>query len=224
MTADTPLGLFRGGASWGTLTATREVCMHLRLRLVLAGVALLATLGCSGPVTKLTNVWSNPDVKGPVRFNKVLVAVLARNPQVRKAAEGHLTVLMKNTIGIPSYMAVSDATARDRAKMEEMLKREGIDGAIVMRVVSATETVEWVPTSYPGFMGYYSYCYPMAMTSGYLHEEKNVRVETKIFSLKDDTVVYGAYTNTLDTFDPETVLVQVAEALGADLKARGLIQ
>lgn len=198
--------------------------MKLSLRIVALTLVLGAALSCSGPVTKLTDVWSDPALNGPMKFNKVLVVVLARSSEVRKTAEGRLMVMMKNTIGVPSYMAVSEETAKDRAKMEAMLEREGFDGAIVIRMVSAKQTIEWHPTSYAGFMGYYTYAYPMAMSPGYLSQDTDVRVETRIFSLKDDKIVYGAFSNTAESTDWEVILVQVAEAVAADLKARGFIQ
>ncbi len=145
----------------------------------LLGLVLLVSLGCASG-TRLTDVWSNPDVKGPLQFRKVLAVVLVRDPDVRRTAEGKLTVLMKRTEGVPSWMAVSDETARDRAKAEAMLKSEGFDGAVVVRLVSATQSTTWVAPAYPDFWGYWGYAYPMVMSPGYLRTDTSFRVETRI--------------------------------------------
>jgi hypothetical protein len=192
----------------------------------LVGLSILilsAVLGCA-PSTQLTDVWSNPEVQGPLQFKKVLAVVLVSDPAVRRTAEGKLTVLMKQTEGVPSWMAVSDETARDRTKTEAMLKREGFDGAVVMRLVSANQTTTWVSTSYPDFWGYWGYAYPMAMNSGYLKTDTTIRVETRVYSLKDDRLVWAGFSRTMNPESGDQILSEVAQAVGQDMRERGLIR
>jgi len=198
--------------------------MTLRPRIALLGLVLAAALACGGPTTRLTDVWSNPDIKGPLHFKKVLAVVLVPNPEVRKVAEGQLTVLMKQTQGVPSWMAVTEETARDREKLKAMLEREGFDGAVVVRLVSASQKVEWVSTSMAGFTGFWGYSYAATMTNGYLRTDTSVRVETRVFSLKDDRLVWAGYTKTVDPKSSEQTLIEVAQAVGEDMRSRGLIQ
>jgi hypothetical protein len=91
-------------------------------------------------------------------------------------------------------------------------------------VVSADEKVTYVPPSYgPTFWGYYGYARPMAYDPGYIRTDTVVRVETSIYSLREDRLLWVASSETMNPKSVDTLVAEVAKAVRAELERSKLI-
>jgi hypothetical protein len=198
--------------------------MMSRIRFALIAVPLAALMGCAAaPTTNLTTTWSNPQVKGPLQFRKVLVLVVSKDMDTRRQAEGYLSVLLPKAEGVPAYMAIPESDLGDKEKVKEILKSNGFDGAIVARLVSASQETTWVDDGYMDFWGYYNWAWPYVNQPGYLVTETKYRVETRIYAIDGFRQVWSGLSVTFDPNSLQDFLKGLAGAIGADLKAKGLI-
>ena len=183
--------------------------------------ALLVLLGCA--TTTLKSTWKNPEITGPLQFKKVLLLAICKDPDRRAQVEGLLGVIMKRAEGIPSYIAIPDSALGDVQKIKSIMSENGFDGAVTVRLVNARQETTWVSSTYPSFWGYYQWAYPLAWDPGYKVTDTIIRLETKVYSLKDDCLVWSGVSDTFDPASLDGMVREVAAAVAADLEKRGLV-
>jgi hypothetical protein len=187
----------------------------------LIGLPLL-TAACAN--TQLVNVWSDPSARGTVKLTNVMALVIAREEVVRRVGEDQIVVSLQPTRAVAAYRILSHDELKNKARADQALKAMGVDGVVTMRLVGATEQPMWGPYAYPTFWGYYGYAYPMVYGPNYGYTNTIVRLETKVYSLKDDRLIWGA---TSDTFNPataQTLVAEVAQVVIGDLRKQGFVQ
>jgi hypothetical protein len=187
----------------------------------LIGLPLL-TAACAN--TQLVNVWSDPSARGTIKLTNVMALVIAREEVVRRVGEDQLVSSLQPTRAVAAYRILSNEELKNKARAEQALKAIAVDGVVTMRLVGATEQPAWGPYAYPTFWGYYGYAYPMVYGPNYGCTNTIVRLETKVYSLKDDRLIWGA---TSDTFNPataQTLVAEVAQVVIGDLRKQGFVQ
>jgi hypothetical protein len=101
-----------------------------------------------------------------------------------------------------------------------MLKKEGFDGVILMRLKDVEKTVSYSPgTAYYG--GWYGYSY---YTPGYYVEDKNFMVETSFFSLRTDKMIWSGITSTMNPTSLETTMDEIIHAIKYELQCQGVLK
>jgi len=194
-------------------------------------VTLVAALACGLAVradagTKMVSTWSEPTT-GPLKFARVLVLVIAPHESQMQYGEAVLVSLMKRTQGVSAHSVLPNDDAKDEQKMRAYLAKEAFDGAVTLRLMAAgqqtTATSGIYAPAHTGFWNYYSYAWPLVSDIGYVHSERAFAMETQVYSLKDDKVVWGGITKTVDPKDARQLVEDVARAVAKDLKKRKLI-
>jgi hypothetical protein len=193
-------------------------------------VSMAAVLACglaanASAGTKMVKTWSEPDL-GPLRFQKVLVLVIAPHDSQMQFGEAVLVSLMKRTQGISAHAVLPKDDAKDEQKMRAYVAKEAFDGAVTLRLMAssqATTATSGIVPLYTGFWNYYGYAWPMVSDIGYVHTERLFYMETLVYSLKDDKVVWSGISKTTDPKNARQLVEDVAAAVGKDLKKRKLI-
>jgi hypothetical protein len=158
-----------------------------RHRRWLAALAIVAFCSCSS--TKLVTQWQAPSVQ-PLSFTKVLALAIAPEASQRRKAEQALCKEVTSVPCEPAHRVIPESEMGDAQQAKALVQRAGFDGALVFRVVSAREKVTYVPPSYgPTFWGFYGYARPMVYAPGYARTDQIVRVETSIYSLREDRLL-----------------------------------
>jgi len=181
----------------------------------------LAFTSCSS--TKLVTKWQAPSVE-PLAFTKILALALAPEESLRRVAEEDLCAQVTSVTCKPAYLVIPESEMGDVAKMKALVQRAGFDGAVVFRVVSAKENVTYVPPSYGStFWGYYGYARPIVYSPGYYRTDQIVRVETSIYSLRQDQLLWVATTDTVNPKSVDSLVEDVAKAVRRELEREKLI-
>ena len=192
------------------------------LAVLAGGMAPAASAG-----TKLVTSWQEPSVTR-LGFKKVLVVVFAPHESQRRFGEAELVKLIKKTQAVAAYSVMTEEDVKDESRMRAIMAREGFDGAITMRFVGAGETMTYqgglYAPSYNGFWGYYSYAWPMVYDVGYMHIERSMNMETQVYSLTDDKVVWSSLSATKNPKTAHQLVEEVAGAVAKDLRKRKLIE
>ena len=183
----------------------------------LASVCAVAVfVGCSS--TRIASVWMDPEVR-PAPFQKVLVAVIGRDQDLRHIAEDtFVNSLSSNAQGVPSYTLFPGDRMPELSEVRAAVAKMGADGVVVYRVVGVDKVESYAPgvatpyPSYGSFESYWSYAVPVAYESGYLVEDEIVRVETNAFSVAQETLVWSAQSETLNPGSAELLIDEVVLA------------
>jgi hypothetical protein len=179
-----------------------------------------------GTNTTIVNSWRDPKITvAQENFKKVLVVALLKDEASRRVTENRIAA--SNPIFKTSYEYLNETTKN--LTQEEKLKilhDEGFDGVITLRLVSKEKETTYVPGSYTGmyyggfdgpYSGIYGYGFgnwygmysPYFYDPGYYQETTSYMVETNVFSLKENKLIWTGTTKS----DYVTDLGQTVDAI-----------
>lgn len=186
----------------------------------LAGCLLaIALSSCSS--TQVVTHWQDP-LTSRIVFTKILALVIGGDQELVRAGEEYLCDQVARVPCKPSYLAMPDSMRNDVPAAKALVGREGFDGALVLRVVSDREQVTYRPPSYgPTFWGYYGYT--RAYDPGYYRKDQLVRVETSIYSIAQDKLLWVGTTDTINPKSLGTLVADVGKAVRKELVREGAI-
>ena len=137
------------------------------------------------------------------KLHKVLVVALFKDETNRRKAEDQMVIYLKGK-GIVSYNYLDDnISAKNEEAIRDKIKTDGFDGAITMRLIDVDKEKTYTPgniTSYPSyyqtFGGYYYRNWNYYRTPGYYSTTKTYTIETNVFSIKEDKIIWTGITQT----------------------------
>jgi len=185
-----------------------------------AGSLLAITLAsCSS--THVVTRWQDPATSHLV-FTKVLTLVIGGDKSLVRSGEEDLCRQVARVPCKPAYLAIPDSLRSDIGAAKALVRKEGFDGALVFRVVSDREKVTYTPPSYgPSFWGYYGYA--QASNPGSYRTDQLVRVETSIYSVTQDKLLWVGTTETVNPKSLSTLVEDVSKAVRQELVREGAI-
>ena len=175
--------------------------------------------------TTIRDSWRDPGV-GRIEFKKVLAMAISADATLRRIAEDEMVRQMPGVEEVASYTVLTEEDSRDLEKAKAKVTAAGFEGVVTMRLIKSEKRVTHVPgayTSYPRFWGYYGHAWPMVYDPGYLRTDTIVQVETKVYSLMDDKLIWAGLSETFNPRDAQALVRGVAQAVAKDLQKQGLI-
>jgi hypothetical protein len=180
-------------------------------------VVASALAGCAS--TKMESTWRDPTV-GQLTFKRVLVIALARDPAIRRAAEDELVQRITTAQAVPSYTVVPDAELNSHEAVRNRAQASGFDGVVVMRVAAVDKEATWVP----GMTGpYYAFGGWAAYDPGHVVVDTYVRVETNVYSVPGDRLVWASASRTVNPSSVRGLVGDTTRAVAKAMKSEGLI-
>lgn len=182
--------------------------------------------------TEVMSVWK--DETNTAKLNKVFVLAVVSRPEVRRSVEyGIVDLLNGETLrAIPTLDSFPNIDEIDKALVDKMMQEYGVDGVLLARLVDQTVEKTYVSgTSYydgfyrnryaGGWHNYYGGAHRMFRTPGYTIEKHLSTVETAIFDMGTDKVLWSTVTQTRGNVIPEAVKSYL-ETIDTSLKESGL--
>jgi hypothetical protein len=201
--------------------------------MVLMTATALAVTACATTSTRFTSTWKAPDV-GPVDFagKQVVALVLSKNEGMRRAAEDALAreLTARGMYGVAAYTLIPTAEIQDRAKAKARLQQAGVQGVVAMRVVSQEQQVTYVPgtvwasPSYGSFWGYYDYGWGTVYDPGYLTTDTIVSVETLIYSVTRDKLLWAGVSQTTNPSKVDSFIQELVNEAAKEMTEQGLVR
>jgi hypothetical protein len=196
--------------------------------LILLMLPILLMLGCT-PATTLKSSWRDPDTQVKMgQFTKVLVVAFVKNESSRRIVEDDLVKLLKAK-GIASYQYLGQNSKLTETELAAKIQEDSFDGALVMRLIDKEKETEYVPGTgtypsyYRGFGSYYGSAYGGYYDPGYYKENKIYSVETNLYSLKENKLIWSGVTNTVNPTDLDKTIEQIAKVLTEEMKKQGFL-
>jgi hypothetical protein len=198
----------------------------------LRGLLCAAAL-CLGACANTTFVstWKAPEANriDPVGKN-IAALVIAADPNRRRDGEVYLAndLTTRGVNGIAAFTLIGlDHPTLDYARTR--FKDAGIDGVVVMRLVGHSQTVIVDPGGFSGsvygtFGSYYSsYGMAVSYSSGSVQTDTEVTIETLIYSLNKDTLLWAGTSRTSNPEGLQALVHDVADAVANQVVKQGLV-
>jgi hypothetical protein len=199
----------------------------------LIGVLALAVVGCAS--TKFNVSWRAPGT-APLNFKgkKVVALVISKDESVRLGAEEALAreITKLGPIGVTAYSVIPKELLQDKEKAKEFLTKAGVVGAVTMRVIGKDQNISSSPATYYGGTayatfwggGYYGTGWGGVYDPGYLRTDTIVSVETLVYSLEQDKLVWAGRSETTNPDKVRTFVAELAVGAAAQMRKLGLVK
>jgi hypothetical protein len=201
----------------------------MKIKVFLSALLIGLLAGC-GSSTQITKSWTDPSLNAATvkPFNKVLVIAQLKDDSTRRIAEDKIVASSPRGNFIQSYNYLQPSEQEENLVIANLLD-DGIDGIILMRLTDVEKTTTYTPgTSYYGGWGYrggyyggYGYGYG---TPGYYSEDKTYYVETNIYDVKTNKLLWSGTTSTLNPSKLNETLDDIIAAVKTELNNKGLIK
>ena len=185
--------------------------------------------------TKLKSTWKDPKVT-PESFQlkKIFVTAIIKQELVRKVAEDKMVQVIKaggNADAVASYTIFgTDSEISDKEKAKATVADMGFDGAIVMSYAGSKDEFKYTEKDeystffpYNGFWDYYGYGWGAVYNATSNAGDIRVLLETKLFSLKEDKLLWSGITETKNPKNPAKVVGEIADETTKYLQKQGLL-
>lgn len=183
----------------------------------------LAILLASCSSTSLVTRWHDPTAE-QVRFSKVIALCITKDQEVRRSAEGQLCAEISSVECKPAYLSLPDSMLRNKDEAKALLAKEGVDGAVVVRVIDVREEVASVAPSYgPTFWGDYGRTWEASYYPGHYRADQILRLETSIYSVTRDQLLWVGTTDTVNHHSLKKTVEELVTAVRDQLKRDKLI-
>jgi len=199
------------------------------IRTTLAAL-VVGLLACS--TTTFDSTWRDPAAR-PLRLTgkKVVGLFVNKNPVLRRTAEDAMAreITARGAQGVAAYTIVGDEEIRDQEKVRAKLEKEGFSGVVVMRIAGRETQYTVQPTIWGGpyyrhfWGGYWGYGWGYAYSPGYLSVDKIVKVETLVYSLEQDLLVWAGISRTVDPTQVDSFISELANAVASQMEKDGLL-
>ncbi len=197
---------------------------------LLATAAALITFACA--TTTFQSTWRSPDAR-PLKLSgkKVVGVFVSKDETLRRRAEDAMAreISARGAQGVPAYTVLTDEEVRDRDAAKAKLEQLGFSGAVVMRVIGTQtrytyEPAYWARPYYHHFWaGYWGWGWGTVWAPGYLVADKIVSVETLVYSLEQDELVWAGVSRTVDPNQIDPFIAELAAAVTKQMVKDGLL-
>ena len=201
-----------------------------RIGTVATAGALAFALACA--TTTFQSTWRSPEAR-PLRLSgkKVFAVFVQPNPTLRRRGEDAMVreITARGARGVPSYTVLSESELKDADAAKRKAEELGFSGAVVMRIVGSEtqytfEPAYWGRPHYRHFWGgYWGWGWGTVYEPGYLREDKIVKVETLVYSLEQDQLVWAGVSRTFNPAEIESFVSELAGAITKELAREGLL-
>jgi hypothetical protein len=191
-----------------------------------------------GSNTSIVNSWRDPKITvAQEQFKKVLVVALVKDEASRRVAENRIAA--SNPIFKTSYQYLNESTnSLTKEQKLKILQDENFDGVVTMRLVSKEKETTYVPGTYTGmyyggfdgmYTGMYGYGFgnwygmysPNFYDPGYYQETTSYMVETNIFSLKENKLIWTGTTKSEYVTDLGQTVEAIMQAVVKEMRKDG---
>jgi len=185
--------------------------------------------------TKMISSWFAPEAKG-VKFRKLLAVVATRSVGTRRAAEDQMVNLLtdRGNNAQASYELLSEIELEDPVSAKEKVVSSGADGAVVLRLHTFNSSTKDQPSirsdNLPSgnrvdpISSEFTFFAPHPSPGELSYTELVIQIETLVYSLKDDKLLWRGVSRTKNPLGVKVVIREITEQAIKTMKKQGLIK
>jgi len=198
-------------------------------KLIFASLTALAIAGC-GPSTKIVKTWQEPGASvTKTAENKTLVIAMIKDESSRRIVEDQL-VKRLNGNAVASYTMLTPDLLKEanEASLTEKLNQGSFTHVLLMRLGDVEKETNYVPGTTTGYYGgygrYYGYGAGMYSTPGYYTTDKNYFVETTVYSVNPNKLIWTGTTKTVNPSSMDKTVTEIADAVSEKMTKDGFLK
>lgn len=186
----------------------------MKTKILFYSILLSLVMGCASS-QKVTYSYLNKEAIPEKPYEKLFVAVLTKDMEMKKTVENSFKSLIANNGNeavVSHELFAPNFEAYSNISREEMLQRiidAGCDGIITFTMLDVLEKdryepgiVGGMPFGYYGsFFGYYSHRFPTVYSPGYYTTDKTYLFETNIYDVQNESIVWSAQSKAYNPSD-----------------------
>lgn len=167
---------------------------------------------CGGSTTRFEQVWRAPNAA----VQKVVTLYQSQDGAMRRTIEDKMARKLagNRVIAVPAHSVLGTGDLIDRDGARRTLLANGFDSVVAIRLIG-TEM-------FPGDHTMASWAAWPTSYEDYVFDSPVVRVETTLYSLRDDTMLWSARSRTVDARSTNEVIEQVTSLVAATLQRQGV--
>lgn len=194
---------------------------------------MVAVLGVSlAAKTRFQSVWKSPDAAGTsFAGKKVAALVIDKDDSLRVAGEEALVreLNARGMQGVASYRIAPKEVMQNADSARVWFEKAGVEGVVAFRVVNderrkTYQPSTWTSTYYTSLWGYYGYGWGAVYDPGYVRDERIVSLETLIFSVPKNSLVWAGLSVTENPKDGAKVVTEVVKEAVNEMRKQGLVR
>jgi len=202
------------------MTGTRMVASAM---LAVTGVVLAGA-------PEFKSVWKSPNA-AQVSFagKKVAALVISPDDSLRIAGEESLVreLAARGLQAVATYRIAPKEELQSADRARAWFERAGVEGVVALRPVSSEKRISyndslWLSPSYNTFWGYYGYGWSSAVVIGGVDRDTVVTVETLIFSVPQNQLMWAAVSETRNPKTLQKFIEDLVKESVKELQKQGL--
>ena len=195
---------------------------------ILLLTAVLVTTVVAAP--KFTSTWKAP-IAGEVSFagKKVAALVITNDDSLRVSGEEALVreLNARGMQGVATYRIAPKEELATAEKAKPWFERSGVEGVVALRPVGAEKRNTYTPGTwtnpyYGSFWSYYGYGWGSVYIPGRIDSDTVVTVETLIFSVPRNALLWAAVSETKNPKSLQKFLEDLVKESVKELHKQGL--
>jgi hypothetical protein len=188
------------------------------------------TLASCSPATQIEKTWMESGAsvtRDPA--NKTLVIAMVKDETSRRVIEDEL-VKRFNATAVPSYQILTPELlkAANEETLTAQVSKGGFTHLLLMRLADVEKETSYVPgttTAYYGRYGsYYGYGAGFYSTPGYYQTDKNYFIETTMYSVNPDKLLWTGTTKTVNPTKISQAVNEIADVITKKMKQEGFLK
>jgi hypothetical protein len=200
-------------------------------RILLAAVMTVLVAGAAVQAAKFKSTWKAPDVdRLGFAGKKVAAVVISDDQNLQVSAEEELArqLTALGLQGVSSYRVVPREVLKEKGAARGFFERSGVQGLIVLRVVSADKEVTytpdvWVSTVYADPWSYYAYGWNSAIVGVNRREDLVVTVETLVYDLTKLKLVWAGVSEKTNPKGAQKLVKELVGNVVSEMRKEGLV-
>jgi len=200
--------------------------------IILATIAILASIDFGCTSSSLTNMWRDPNFKNPPMTNMLIVAA-KKNPVNRRIWEDEIVAELSahGVMSTPSYRLFTDSIP-DPDQVGAAVQEKKFDGVLFIRRLPTEISTNYVPgyvkseqvTRYNERTRTYSTFYRDVQQPGYTDTNKVVRHEVNVFTTQEgSSLVWAGTGEMINPSSREAVRGEITGLFVPELARQGII-
>lgn len=162
-------------------------------------------------------------------LRKILVVAFFTTEAGSHKAEDEMAAFLKGK-GIVSYKYLNNMSKNSEDSVRQKIRMDDFDGAITMRLTDVDRELDYHPgvlTTYPAyyqsFTSYYYRTQTAFLTIGHFTPTTTYSVETNIYSLKENKIIWTSLTKTTNPGGVQQLTAEIAAVLYKKMVQEGFI-
>jgi len=200
--------------------------------IVILSIVLLTYPAAPETKAKFSSTWKAPGAAGVTYAGKKVVGLIVSDDlSLRMSAEEALAreLTARGAQGVAAYRVIPREEIRNVDSAKRWFEQSGAAGVVVMRVVDLSKekiptSVIWTGATYGSLWDYYPYAWGSAIAIGPGRTETRVVVETLIFDVPGNRLLWAGTSETVNPTDAQATVKGIVVSAAEQMKKDGLIR